>query len=84
MTIRSTDEGIAVKKSLEVSKVDPVIPQVAFALFRISSEFTNAREQRLEISFSHGGDVTDCIYKRMIPASRLRVLALRQMALLQF
>ena len=75
MTIRPAGEGIAVKKPLKVFEVDPVVPQVAFALFRIPSEFANAREQGLEIAFSHRGyypTTTDaCIYERIVVRSRL-------------
>src|ERR1700726_2000050 len=44
MTIRSADESVAVENSPDVLEVDLVIAQVAFALFRIPSEFPNACE----------------------------------------
>jgi hypothetical protein len=52
MTIRSADESVAVENSARVLEVDLVIAQVAFALFRIPSEFANAREQPLQV-FRH-------------------------------
>jgi hypothetical protein len=45
MTIRPTDESVAVEYSFHVLEVDSVIAQIAFALFRIPSERANAREQ---------------------------------------
>src|SRR5260370_6002564 len=42
MTIRSADESVAVENSAHVLEVDLVGAQVAFALFRIPSEFADA------------------------------------------
>jgi hypothetical protein len=52
MTIRPTDESITAENSFRVLEVDPVIAQIAFALFRIPSEIANAREQPLQV-FRH-------------------------------
>jgi hypothetical protein len=52
MPVRSTDEGVAVEYSFHVFEVDLVNPKIAFALFRIPSEFPNAREQPLQF-FRH-------------------------------
>jgi hypothetical protein len=49
MTIRPTDESVAVENSFRVLEVDSVIAQIAFALFRMPSEVANAREQPLHI-----------------------------------
>jgi len=52
MTIRSTDESVAVENSFRVLEVDLVIPQIAFALSRMPSKVANACEQQLQV-FRH-------------------------------
>jgi hypothetical protein len=65
MTIRSPDENVAVKDLSNVSKVDLVIDQIAFALGRIPAELGNADEQMRKV-----------LYHRKVPinASNYRVL----------
>jgi hypothetical protein len=58
MTIRSADECVAVENSAQVLEVDLVIAQIAFALFRIPSEFANACEQPLYV-FRHSESSPD-------------------------
>jgi hypothetical protein len=52
MTIRSAYESITVENSTHVLEVDLVVVQIAFALFRIPSEFANVCEQPLQV-FRH-------------------------------
>ncbi|WP_244558183.1 hypothetical protein [Tardiphaga sp. OK246] len=65
MTIRSPDENVAVKDLSNVSKVDLVIDQIAFALGRIPAELGNADEQIRKVL---------CHRKAPINASNYRVL----------
>ena len=60
MTIRPTDEGVAVENSFHVLEVDLVIAQIAFALFRIPSEVANACEQPLHV-FRHSDTPQDWV-----------------------
>src|ERR1700682_514235 len=49
MTIRSADECVVVENSSDVLEVDPVVAQIAFALFRIPSDFADACDQSLHL-----------------------------------
>ncbi|WNV08301.1 hypothetical protein [Tardiphaga sp. 709] len=51
MTIRSPDENVAIKDLSNVSKVDLVIDQIAFALGRIPAELGNADEHMREVLY---------------------------------
>jgi hypothetical protein len=78
MTIRPADKCVVVDNFFRVFEVDPVVFEVAFALFRIPSEFPDACKQGVEIAFSYDvkPSLADaCIYKCMTEASRLAALA---------